>query len=500
MSTATAMKALFHRLGATTVTSAYIVDSEGYDSLSKLSELTKTRVDTFCKNVRSPGGRTTTGDSNRGHHLSDQFQIQLHRCVFYLKTKRRVSRTLEIGDVTLDKINTTLLNMQRETEAEYTNPTEIKVEINKQDWPKTLSMFAEALGAIKGYDGNPLSYCVRETLEVDPEDDDPATNYPDLNSEMRVRAPIVKTGLNATGNVDTFTMDNPIVWHHVRNVFENTSEWPHIREYMKHEDGRGAIVKLRSIKMGTQYVQNQSGEIERKQRELTWSGDKRGWKFHDYATQHKHYHGLLADLEGYQEPDEGTRVRQLLNGIKTTMLDSAKNNIYASETLRTDFDGAVAQFSNFLGSMPSSGPEHREQRRNASELSSHGGGKGPQDRYYTDVEYKNFSKIDKQLLFQKREKAKKASGKGGKDDSKGGKKPYQGQFNKALKDQNKIIEKQGRHLAKLASQMGDASSDESATATSAAPAASAGETTGSNRNSPALRRSRRTTRVSPTEA
>jgi hypothetical protein len=52
-----------------------------------------------------------------------------------------------IGDITLEKINTTLLNMQqRETEAAYyTNLTTIKVEINKQDWPKTLSMLAEAL-------------------------------------------------------------------------------------------------------------------------------------------------------------------------------------------------------------------------------------------------------------------------------------------------------------------------------------------------------------------
>jgi hypothetical protein len=217
-----------------------------------------------------------------------------------------------------------------------------------------------------------------------------------------------------------------------------------------------------------------------------------------YTTQHKHYHDLLADLEGYQEPDAGIRVRQLLNGIKTPILDSANNNIYASDTLRTDFDGAVAQFINFLGSMPNEGPEHREQHWNASELSSHGGGKGPQDRYYTDVEYKNLSPEDKHLLYQRRDKARKA--KEGKGDSKGGKRPHQGQFSKALKDQSKIIEKQGRQLAKLISHMGNASSDESAAATAAAPAASADKTPTSNRNSPALKRSRRTQRVNQTKA
>jgi hypothetical protein len=196
-------------------------------------------------------------------------------------------------------IDTRLLNLRREKEAEYKNPDQVKIEITKSDWPKTFSMLDQGLGKVKGTDGSPLtSYCIRETAAVVAEQaDDPPSNYSDSdpNTEMKARAPIV----NAAGVYsDTFTMDNPTVWDLVRFTFENTEEWTHIRTFMKKEDGRGAILKLRSIKMGSQYVQNRAGEIERKHRELTWSGDKRGWKFENYATKHQHYFNLSKELAG----------------------------------------------------------------------------------------------------------------------------------------------------------------------------------------------------------
>jgi hypothetical protein len=60
----------------------------------------------------------------------------------------------------------------------------------------------------------------------------------------------------------------------------------------------------------------------------------------------------------------------LMDGIKTTILDSAKCNILSLDTLRSDFDGAVEQFTNFLGTMSSTASDQKEGRRNASELAT----------------------------------------------------------------------------------------------------------------------------------
>jgi hypothetical protein len=493
MANRNSMITLFVRLGAAQATAEHIVDEEGFDEMAKLAQMTTKDVDRFCKNIRSPGGLLAAGGQNRGHTLTNSFQDHLHQAVFFIKTKRRVSRAIAAGDIEVTRINTRLLNLRREQEAEYTNPTQVKVEINKQDWSKTFSTFEQALGTIKGVDGAPLSYCMRKDEAVKPEAEDPITNWTDdSNSEMKARAPIVNAGPNATGFSDTFTMDNPTVWSQVRFTFENTEERTHVRPFMRKEDGRGAILKLRTIKMGTQYVQNQSGSIEKKFRELTWKGDTRGWKFETYATKHQHYFNLLKELEGYQEPNEGTRVRMLMDGITSDKLDSCKNNILSSATLREDFDGAVAQFTNFLGAMTSSSAETRaEQRRNVSELGSAGGTK-IQNRFYTPDEYKKMSKEDRTVLYELRQKAD-----GGGKNSSGRATGKRTGYDKSFKEQNKLLKKQGRQIAKLMSQQSAAASPEAED--SPTDDAEAETEVASNRTNPALRR-RGGSRTGRTEA
>ena len=230
--------------------------------------------------------------------------------------------------------------------------------------------------------------------------------------------------------------------------------------------------------MGTQYVQNQSGIIEKQFRELSWSGDKRNWNFENYATKHQHYFNLMKELEGYQEPNEGTRVRMLMDGIKTTILDSAKNTILSSDTLRTDFDGCMAQFTNFLGAMPSS-VENSDQRRNASELNSEGG-TTVQNRFYTAAEYKNLDGAARTALYELRKKDGK-----GKDSGKP--KGKRSRNDKPFRDQNKVIKKQGEQISRMMSQLSttDSDNDDAASTTAEADTELA-----SNRTNTALRRRR----------
>jgi hypothetical protein len=480
---------MFVRIGATVETAAYIVGNESYDDMDVLSRVSTKDIDALCRSVTHPGGLLANGQPNRGQIISSTFQKQLHLATYYLQTRRRVSRNVEPANITLAIVTGRMLHLRRELEKAYENPTNLKVEINRKDWPKTLGLFERALAKIMGTDGTPLDYCVRENAEVPAEATDPEAAYANLEIQMRTRAPILAG--NGVDFSDTFLLDNRTVWNEVANTFEGTEDWPHIRSYLTTLDGRGAILKLRSLKMGTQYVQNQSGAVEKRWRELSWSGNKRNWTFDNYVTQHEECYNQLLELDGYQEPNVGTRVRLLMDGILTPILDSSKNAVYASDTLRTDFSGTCSLFTNFLGAIPNKGTENRDQRRNASELDTQGGGQGPADRFYSDEEYKKFTPAEKNQLWEKRNKTRQPKGDGGGKNArkKGTKRPPPGNYDKSIKALTTASKKQARQLAKLVS----ASTDDASSADDdAGPSADHDDANAtSNRSNPALRRSRR---------
>ena len=61
-------------------------------------------------------------------------------------------------------------------------------------------------------------------------------------------------------------------------------------------------------------------------------------------------HQILTDLKdhGYAGIDNHSKVRHLQEGIKTTALDSVKNKILASATLRSDFTACVSLYQDFI--------------------------------------------------------------------------------------------------------------------------------------------------------
>ena len=61
-------------------------------------------------------------------------------------------------------------------------------------------------------------------------------------------------------------------------------------------------------------------------------------------------HTILENLtqHGYAGIDPPTKVRHLVDGIKTDKLDSVKTAIMASAALRIDFDSCVNLFKDFI--------------------------------------------------------------------------------------------------------------------------------------------------------
>ena len=61
-------------------------------------------------------------------------------------------------------------------------------------------------------------------------------------------------------------------------------------------------------------------------------------------------HQILTDLRehGYSGIDDRSKVRHLMEGISTATLDSVKNTILASTTLRSDFTACVGLYQDFI--------------------------------------------------------------------------------------------------------------------------------------------------------
>jgi len=161
--------------------------------------------------------------------------------------------------------------------------------------------------------------------------------------------------------------------------------------------------------LGQNNVDIQSGAAECKLQQTTYSGKQRQWNFEQYSKLHKDQHTILTDLtaHGYAGIDERSKVRYLMNGIKTTDLDLVKTQIMASAPLRNDFDGCVALFKDFISTREAN-ESHSRKARVASvgtTTTSYEDLKpdmSVQDRYYKKSEYQKLTRAQKKGLKLKR--------------------------------------------------------------------------------------------------
>ena len=82
---------------------------------------------------------------------------------------------------------------------------------------------------------------------------------------------------------------------------------------------------------------------EAKLKDTSYSGEKRRWNFEKYIKTHVDQHAILTGLvkHGYSGIDDRSKVRHLMAGIKTKVLDPVKTQIIASAPLRNNFDACV---------------------------------------------------------------------------------------------------------------------------------------------------------------
>ena len=471
-----------------------IVEDQGINSLEEIHLLSDDEITNLGKLLRRPGG-TVPGAAgvagpavpNPGIQVNARAETNMKLLAFYRCHKVRTSRTVTPAAVTLESIRS--IRELRDFESTYKASDDVPT-INAKDWPKTMESILEYLRSYLGDKKIPLAYVVRKDEAV-PEID-PEAGYATIQDEMIARAPHFAM-VGAVRSPDpTFLVNREKVWDIIARITREHTCWTYVKPAQRTRDGRMAYLALYTHFLGPNNVDNMATLAEDKLKSTVYNGEQRRWDFEKYVNVHKQQHSIMEGLveHGYTGIDPRSKVRYLLDGIKTDKFDSVKTRIMSDAALRNDFDGCVTLYQDFI-KQTASKSKGNPNNVNISEVKVHNNGKRKrsdeaEDRYYTKSEYDALSPAQKKDLAAKR---LKRGHKPGAKDSKT--KRDKDSRNEGSKNVIKNLKAVNRTVAQLAKQMGkteleDTTEDTSESSDETQPCSS--KVSGTNRSNSSLTR------------
>ncbi|KAI2510107.1 hypothetical protein MHU86_4274 [Fragilaria crotonensis] len=484
------------RIGFSEQAAQAIVEEQGIDTLEEVLLLSDEEIESLCKVIRRPGGMIPAAEpgappvANPGVNVTQRAEGHLKLMAFYLRHQARVSRVVLAPQITLNSIR--MVRDLRELESTYKAPTDTSLPtINAKDWPKTMETIEEYLRSYLGERKIPLAYVVRKTVEVPDAANDPSINYPTIQDEMIARAPHFSVdGDNVRTPDPIYLVNREKVWDIISKITREHSCWTYVKPAQRTRDGRMAFQGLYQHFLGPNNVDNMATLAEDKLKNTVYNGEQRRWDFEKYVNVHKQQHSIMEGLveHGYTGIDPRSKVRYLLDGIKTDKFDAVKTRIMSDEQLRSNFDGCVTLYQDYIRQTTKSKVNSTV---NISEVKVGGKRKHEstiEDRYYTKEEYKELSAAQKKELAAKR--VKRGHQPGAKDSK------VKGLKSKA-KDGKEVIRNLravNRQVSQLAKRMSKANVDDEDDTTSSTHSGSVDEEkgkSGSNRANPALSRQKK---------
>ncbi|KAI2500398.1 hypothetical protein MHU86_14069 [Fragilaria crotonensis] len=488
------MRGVMTRIGFSEAAAQALVEEQGIDSLEEVKLLSDDEIQSLCKVIRRPGG-TIPGAAgaapvnNPGVQVNQRAEGHLKLLSFYLRHQERVSRAVNAPDITLAVIRT--IRELREFESTYKAPTGDLPVINTKDWPKTMEAIEEYLRSVLGERKIPLAYVVRKDDAI-PTGDDPSTSYPTIQDEMIARAPHFSISEDGTKVMDpVFLVNREKVWDIISRITREHSSWTYVKPAQRTRDGRLAYQHLYLHFLGPNNVDNMATQAEDKLKSTVYNGEQRRWDFERYVNVHKQQHSIMEGLveHGYTGIDPRSKVRYLLDGIKTDKFDAVKTRIMSDERLRNDFDSCVTLYQDYIRQTSKS--KTSATTVNISELKTGTKRKADhvEDRYYTKEEYNALTAPQKKELAAKR--LKRGHKPGDKDSKVRSGKGQQGDKKDVIRNL-KAVNRQVAQLAKQMGKTGVSGDDETTDSTHSAASTQEGDAkTRGNRNNPSLTRQKK---------
>jgi len=410
------LRTCLQNLGFTQAAATYIVETQGFDTPEDYALLTDSEAMNICKITRRPGGTTGQGNNaqaNPGIPVSLKAENHLKMLCYYFRYRQRVSRPLRNDLATVANIRQYLAQARLEESHEDPSPPELTF----HNWTRTLNIIEDYLRNCLGSTKIPLAYIVRKNVNPP---DDPPEGYSNNTEELIARAPHFLPRANDNDplvHTQAYKDDNILVFNKLAAMLRDKDCWTYMQKAARARDGRKAFMSLKEHYLGKNNGDNLETSDEQMLAKTTYSGETRRWNFEKYVKTHVDQHQILQDLteHGYAGIDERSKVRYLMDGIHTHTLDHIKTHIMGNAELRSNFDGCVNLFQDFLKQQSSSEPR----RSNVSAVGR--GSRGPprsesqsefdkispdmsvEDCYYTKPEYNKLSAAKKKGLSIKRQ-------------------------------------------------------------------------------------------------
>ena len=330
--------------------------------------------------------------SNPGHVVSTRAETNLKLMCYFFSYCRSTSRNTDAAAITLAAVRSMKTHKDWESNHVDVGPPEI----NDKDWAWTFEAIDEWLRLCLGEISKiPLAYVVQDNEAITPDPVGPAT-WPSRVDEMIGRAP--------HGEETYFPADNVTVWEKLSALTCSHECWTYVWPAQCTCNGRMAYRALKNHFLGPNNTNHQANEVEAKLKDSSYHGEKRHWNFERYVRMHQDQHTILQSLvqHRYTGIDERSKVRHLLDWIKTNEWDTAKGQIWASPVLQTNFDDCVTLFQDFINNKKTATTRTftiasigTKRKSDDSEQDDTEPDMSVDDHYYTGQEYAKLSKAKK---------------------------------------------------------------------------------------------------------
>jgi hypothetical protein len=339
MSFVTPIRTMLEHLGFTSAVATYLTGTCDINSLDNIAYLDGIDdVDTTIKGVTNPGGMLTTGmepslftSRNNGIHVSVRTVTNLKLCVYYLKQTETVKRKPVANSITLMLVCSYCDQQCHEVSLKRTTEEPV---INYKYWTITLETIKEYLTSQYGGTGATLYYVVQRDIEVKSEAEDPTEGYETVDQEMIARAPHMGRA---------FVNDGRKVLDIISNICGRHSCFVYIKTYLRTRNGREAYMLLCDHFLGPNNVGNMVSASETKIAGTVYNGAKKRFTWETYVRIYTEQHSVINGLKdyGYNGIDNLSKVRSLIEGIKTTELDVCNTQVMAIPWLCDDVYATV---------------------------------------------------------------------------------------------------------------------------------------------------------------
>ena len=206
-------------------------------------------------------------------------------------------------------------------------------------------------------------------------------------------------------DVDNYVTNNVKVWEKLSILTQSHECWIYVHPAQCNWNGCLAYMALKTHYLGPNNMNHKANKAETKLKNSSYHGKRRHWHFEKYVCMHQDQHTILEGIVeyGYTGIDEQSKVRHLLDGIKTNELDTAKGQIWASPRLQTHFNECVTIFQDFINNKKTATSHMatiasfgtKRQQDNEETDDDVQPNMSVRDHYYTGKEYSKLSKAKK---------------------------------------------------------------------------------------------------------